>query len=121
VPTFKGQHSHPSPNIKGAGVKQRRLPKTARGHVDPSTLDTESLRYLRLRNDTQDLKYKREAMLLAHNRDELVERALVERQLAFLLIGFRKKALLVPNRLKQKFGPEVISTEVHALPLPVDQ
>jgi hypothetical protein len=41
--------------------------------------------YLRKRNALLDLMYKREAMLLARDRGQLIERELIEHQLACLM------------------------------------
>jgi len=60
---FKGARSDPVQGIKGSKP-----------------------RYLRKRNALLDLKYKREAMLLARDRDQLIERELVLHQLAYLMI-----------------------------------
>jgi len=56
------------------------------------------------------LKRMREEMLLAKERDELIEKALVERQLAYFLVAFRQLALLVPFRMRQRFR-EAMSQE----------
>jgi hypothetical protein len=41
---------------------------------------------------------------LAVARDELVEKALVTRQLSYFLIPFRQAALAIPHKLRQKIG-----------------
>jgi hypothetical protein len=43
-------------------------------------------------------------MELAFARDELVEKALVERQLAYFLIPFRQAVLAIPSKLKRQLG-----------------
>jgi hypothetical protein len=45
--------------------------------------------YLRKRNQILDLKFKREAMNLALDSDQLVEKCLVDRQLTYLVISIR--------------------------------
>ena len=67
--------------------------------------------YLRKRNALLDLKYKREAMLLARDRDQLIESGLVERQLAYLMIPLRQKILGIPSKLGNHFGD-------HEVPVP---
>jgi hypothetical protein len=59
---------------------------------------------LRKRNALLDLKYKREAMLLAQDRDQLIERELVLHQLAYLVIPLRQKILGIPSKLGNHFG-----------------
>jgi len=43
-------------------------------------------------------------MELAHARGLLIEKALAERQLAYLLIGIRQKLLALPGNLRMKIG-----------------
>jgi hypothetical protein len=42
-------------------------------------------------------------MLLARDRDQLIERGLVERQLAYLMIPLRQKILGIPSKLGKHF------------------
>ena len=62
--------------------------------------------YLRKRNQILDLKFKREAMNLALDRDQLVEKRLVDRQLTYLLISIRQKLLAIPAKLYSRLGRE---------------
>jgi len=41
-------------------------------------------------------------MELAHARNQLIEKRLVERQLAYLLVGMRQKMLLLPGKLRMR-------------------
>jgi len=94
----------PVTGVKGAkGPKRLRLPKAPR---QPETETTVALgeEYLRRRNRILAIKEKREAMELALVRDELVEKALVERQLAYFTIPFRQAVLSIPTKLRLKLG-----------------
>jgi hypothetical protein len=81
---FKGARSDPVQGTKGSKPRLRR-PKLPRR---PETAESAKLgeEYLRKRSALLDLKYKREAMLLARDRDQLIERELVLHQLAYLMI-----------------------------------
>ena len=50
------------------------------------------------------LKRMREEMLLAQARDELIEKALVERQLTYILVSMRQKLLALPLKIGNRFG-----------------
>ena len=99
---FKGARSDPVQGTKGSKPRLRR-PKLPRR---PETAESAKLgeEYLRKRNALLDLKYKREAMLLARDRDQLIERGLVEHQLAYLMIPLRQKILGIPSKLGNRFG-----------------
>jgi hypothetical protein len=99
---FKGARSDPVQGIKGSKPRLRR-PKLPRR---PETAESAELgeEYLRKRNALLDLKYKREAMLLARDRDQLIERELVQHQLAYLMIPLRQKILGIPFKLGNRFG-----------------
>jgi hypothetical protein len=49
---------------------------------------------------------------VAHARNQLIEKRLAIRQLAYLLIGFWQKMLAVPGKLRMKFGEELFSHEM---------
>jgi hypothetical protein len=51
-----------------------------------------------------DIKYKREAMELARDRNELIERALVIRQLTYMMINTRQRLLALPGTMRARFG-----------------
>ena len=61
---------------------------------------------LLLNNQILDLKFKREAMKLATDRDQLIEQELVVRQLTYLMISMRQKLLAIPAKLYSRLGPE---------------
>jgi hypothetical protein len=69
-------------------------------------LQEQSAIYLRERNAAMRAKRLDAEMTLATKRGELVEKRLVERQLAYLLIGLRQKVLAVPGKMRMQFGPE---------------
>jgi len=98
---LKGVRSDPVQGIKGPKLRLRR-PKLPRR---PETAESAKLgeEYLRKRNALLDLKYKREAMLLARDRDQLIERELVLHQLAYLMIPLRQKILGIPSKLGNHF------------------
>src|SRR5258708_19326371 len=110
---FKGTRSDPVQGIKGSKPRLRR-PKLPRR---PETVESAELGedYLGRRKALLELKYKREAMLLACDRDKLIERELVEHQSAYLLIHLRQKILGIPSKLPHYFGtdelpvPEVVA------------
>ena len=53
-----------------------------------------------------DLKFKREAINLALDRDQLVEKRLVDRQLTYLMVSMRQKLLAIPTKLYARLGKE---------------
>jgi hypothetical protein len=130
---FKGARSDPVQGVKGSKPRLRRSKLPRR----PETAESAKLgeEYLRKRNALLDLKYKREAMLLARDRAQLIERELVLHQLAYLMIPLRQKILGIPSKLGNHFGDhevpvrEVVDyvrtlahsalTEVSILPLTV--
>ena len=107
---LKGARSDPIQGIQGSKPRLRR-PKLPRR---PETTKTAELgeEYLRKRNKLLDLKYKREAMLLARDRDQLVERELVEHQLAYLMIPLRQKILAISSKIGNHFGDRQAVREV---------
>jgi hypothetical protein len=101
----------PVTGVKGAkGSRRLRLPKAPR---QPETESSVKLgeEYLRKRNQILDLKFKREAMNLALDRDELVEKRLVDRQLTYLMISIRQRLLAIPGKLYSRPGKEQFSHE----------
>ena len=99
---LKGARSDPIQGVQGSKPRLRR-PKLPRR---PETAKTAELgeEYLRKRNKLLDLKYKREAILLARDRDQLVQRELVEHQLAYLMIPLRQKILAISSKIGNHFG-----------------
>src|SRR5262249_7168993 len=99
---LKGARSDLVQGVKGSKPRLRR-PKLPRR---PETAVSAELgeEYLRKRNALLDLKYKREAMLLARDRDQLIEKELVTKQLSYLLIAMRQKILALPRLIGNRFG-----------------
>jgi len=99
----------PLQGVKGAKprLRQAKIPRR------PETAETVRLNeeYLIKRNKILDLKYKREAMELARDRDELIERALVIRQLTYMMINTRQRLLALPGAMRTRFG-EAFSREM---------
>jgi hypothetical protein len=60
--------------------------------------------YLTQRNEILRLKRMREELRPACDRDELIEKALVERQLAYFLIPFRQPVLAIPSKLRRQLA-----------------
>jgi hypothetical protein len=100
----------PISGVKGAKPRLRQ-PKVPR---QPETQTTVALNeeYLRKRNQILSIKYKREAMQLALERDRLIEKALVEQQLSYLLVSLRKSVEQIPGALRMRFGPERFGHEM---------
>ena len=96
----KGERSHPLEGVKGA---KKRLPKLPRA---PEAIDLaeQSSIYLRERNQMMRLKRMREEMLLAKERDQLIEKGLAIKQLSYLVIVTRQKLLRLPLAIGQHFG-----------------
>jgi hypothetical protein len=106
---FRGERSRPIGGIKGASPEVRprqRLPKQSRGAGagNGSDLEKQSAIYLRERNAAMKLKRQTAEIELARTRDELIEKALVERQLAYVLIPFRQAVAAIPSRLRRALG-----------------
>jgi hypothetical protein len=62
--------------------------------------------YLRERNKQMRAKRLTAEMVLARERGELIEKELVTRQLAFILIAFRQSVLAWPGKLRASIGAE---------------
>jgi hypothetical protein len=75
------------------------MPSDPVGFVLPSLLFLLSEEYLRHRNDQMRTKNLAAQMLLAERRGELIEKRLVERQAAFLLLSLRQRILAVPDQI----------------------
>ena len=96
----------PVTGVKGAkGPTRLREPKVPR---QPETETSVKLgeQYLRERNKQMRAKRLRAEMELAVSRDELVEKELVLRQMAFIMIAFRQSVLAWPGKLRAAIGPE---------------
>jgi hypothetical protein len=110
VSSFRGARTKPASGIKGskggpASQPRMRLPKMP-APPEASELQEQSSIYLRERNKQMRAKRLRAEMELAFDRNQLIEKALVEKQLAYLLIGMRQKILALPGKLRLKFGEE---------------
>jgi len=99
---IRGLRSHPVEGVKAA---KKRLPKLPRA-PEADDLQEQSSIYLRERNKAMRLKRMREEMLLAKERGGLIERRLVERQLAYFLIAIRQKLMGLSARLYSRLGEE---------------
>jgi hypothetical protein len=96
----KGERSHPLEGVKGA---KKRLPKLPRA---PQAIDLaeQSSIYLQERNEMMRPKRMREEMLLARERDHLIEKELAIKQLSYLMITMRQKLLALPLNIGNHFG-----------------
>ena len=96
----------PVTGVKGAkGPTRLREPKVPR---QPETETSIQLgeQYLRERNKQMRAKRLTAEMVLARERGELIEKELVTRQLAFILIAFRQSVLAWPGKLRASIGAE---------------
>jgi hypothetical protein len=89
-------HRHPTLGVKGS---KPRLPGTRTNGKPASKAEVSRLsrEYLEIRNRQMHAKALTAEMVLAQNRDELIEKKLVERQAAYLLISLRQRILNVPQ------------------------
>jgi len=110
-----GTHAGRAVGIKGPKVKilrnkmgepRRRLPKEPLPEIDETDLQKQSTIYLRERNKQMRAKRLTAEMELAAARGDLIEKELVTRQLAFILIAFRQSVLAWPSRLRAAIGAE---------------
>ena len=99
---IRGLRSHPVEGVKAA---KKRLPQLPRAPLADDLQEQSSI-YLRERNKAMRLKRMREEMLLAKERGRLIERRLVERQLAYFLIAIRQKLMGLSARLYSRLGEE---------------
>ena len=86
--------------IKGS---KKRLPKLPRA-PEAVDLQEQSSIYLVERNQMMRLKRMREEMLLAKERDLLIEKGLAIKQLSYLMIVTRQRLLRLPLAIGQHFG-----------------
>ena len=96
----KGERSHPLEGVKGA---KKRLPKLPRAPEAVDLAEQSSI-YLQERNQMMRLKRMREEMLLAKERDLLIEKGLAIKQLSYLMIVTRQRLLRLPLAIGQHFG-----------------
>jgi hypothetical protein len=104
----KGERSHPLKGVKGA---KRRLPKLPRA-PEAVDLQEQSSIYLQERNQMMRLKRLREEMLLAKERDQLIEKELAIKQLSYLMITIRQKLLALPLNIGNHFGDREVPIRV---------
>ena len=71
---------------------------------EAADLQKQSGIYLRERNQAMRLKRMREEMLLAKERDQLIEKELAIKQLSYLMISMRQKLLAFPLNIGNHFG-----------------
>jgi hypothetical protein len=114
--SLPGERTKPASGVKGSkggkGSQPRlRLPKMP-APPEASDLQEQSSIYLRERNKQMRAKRLRAEMELAFDRNQLIEKALVEKQLAYMLIGMRQKMLALPEKMRVQFGPERFTHEM---------
>lgn len=85
-------HRHPTQGVKGA---KPRFPETD-GKTSKSELQKLSCEYLKIRNRQMHAKAFMAETAAAARRGELIEKSLVEKQAAYLLVALRQKILNVP-------------------------
>jgi hypothetical protein len=86
---LRAEKAAPLQGVKGVKPCLRQ-PKISRRPETPETVRLNE-EYLTKRNKILDLKYKREAMNLALDRDRSIDKRLVERHLSYLAIAMRQK------------------------------
>ena len=94
-------HRHPTLGVKGS---KPGLPGTRTNAKPASKTEVSRLSrvYLEIRNRQMRAKALTAEMVLAQRRDELIERKLVERQGAYLLISLRQRILNVAQTYCRK-------------------
>src|SRR5215469_12902903 len=98
--SIKGLGREPTAGV--AGSKPRlRAPKVPRQKETPETVALGE-EYLRKRNKILDLRWKREGMQLAVDREQLIARELVIKQLSYMFISMRGKLLAIPGKLSSR-------------------
>src|SRR5262245_34999884 len=103
---FRGERSRPSGGSKGASPgcrPRRRRPEQARGG-NGSDIEKQSAIDLRERNAAMRLKRQAAEIELARARDELIEKRLVTRQLAYVLIPFHQAVAAIPSKMRRQLG-----------------
>ena len=87
-------HGHATLGVKGAKPRLSSRPGPRIGKL--------SEEYLGIRNRQMSTKALTAEMQLAERRGELIEKRLVERQAAYLLLSLRQRVLAVPDRLARQ-------------------
>ena len=101
---LRAEKAAPLQGVKGVKPCLRQ-PKISRRPETPETVRLNE-EYLTKRNKILDLKYKREAMNLALDRDRSIDKRLVERHLSYLAIAMRQKLLAISAKLYSCLGKE---------------
>jgi hypothetical protein len=78
--------------------------------LDAADLQEQSTIYLRERNRTMKLKRTKAELELGVARDRLIERELVLKQLAYLLVAMRQKLLALPSKLNPSFATGAVDS-----------
>jgi hypothetical protein len=89
-------------SVLDKGAKYR--PKVTQNSIRKSHHAVGLTLTLKERNRVMRLKRMREEMLLALERDQLIEKELVIRQLSYLMIAMRQKILTIPSSTGNRFG-----------------
>ena len=90
--------------MKGSKPRLSKEPPTGGNGEHPLSENQKLDRiYKQHRNTLLDLKIKDQALTMALRRNELIERELVLKQLAFILVGFRSKLMAFPHHLAARF------------------
>lgn len=114
--SFAGQRTRPTHGVKGskggAGSQPRFRLKKMPAPPDASDLQEQSSIYLRERNAQMKAKRLKAEMELAEARGRLIGKRLVEKQLAYMLVGMRQQVLSIPEKMRMKFGPERFNHEM---------
>jgi hypothetical protein len=100
--SIKGVPQAATVGIKGTKPRLR-IPKVPRTKETDETVAL-GVEYLERRNRIMAIKEKQAALELAFARDQLIEKALVERQLAYFLIPFRQAVAAIPTKLRRALG-----------------
>jgi len=92
---------HPHQGVRGAKprLKAKAVPPSGNGEPTDAEL---SRQYLLERNVAMHTKNLRSQMELALQREQLIEKSLVNRQAAFLFVAMRQKVLSVPRTLARR-------------------
>jgi hypothetical protein len=87
-------YGHPTLGVKNAKPRLSSRPSPRIGKL--------SEEYLGIRNRQMSTKTLTAEMILAQRRGELIEKSLVTKQAAFLLLSLRQRILAVPDRLARQ-------------------
>jgi hypothetical protein len=90
-----GERLHPT---SSAGIKGAK-PRSRIAKLPPAEIEKASREYLVERNRMMRFRRQREELRLSIERNLLIERELVGKQLAFLLIELRAQLLTIPRRI----------------------